>query len=119
MARDTESQLHQDQILSFFLILLCGGLTLGSVLLTAVNTKFVANQYGNRVFPAWVALAIFKVGAIPVTILSLFLIYSAAAESPRAGAPGATRGDYGRYRARSAEISFSFRVAMDRTEISE
>jgi YihY family inner membrane protein len=65
----------KNQILSFFLILLCGGLTLGSVLLTAVNTKFVANQIGNRVFPAWLALAIFKVGAIPVTILSLFLIY--------------------------------------------
>jgi len=65
----------KNQILSFFLILLCGGLTLGSVLLTAVNTRFVANQYGIREFPVWLPLAIFKLGAIPVTILSLFLIY--------------------------------------------
>ena len=65
----------KNQILSFFLILLCGGLTLGSVLLTAVNTRFVATLYGVRVFPVWLSLAIFKVAAIPVTILSLFLIY--------------------------------------------
>jgi membrane protein len=65
----------KNQILSLFLILVCGGLALGSVLLTAVNTKFVADQYGIRVFPAWLSLAIFKAGAIPVTILSLFLTY--------------------------------------------
>ena len=35
----------RNQILSLFLIILCGGLTLGSVLLTAVNTQFVATQY--------------------------------------------------------------------------
>ena len=65
----------RNQILSFFLILLCGGLTLGSVLLTAVNTKFVTNQYGVRAFPVWLPLAIFKLAAIPVTIFSLLLIY--------------------------------------------
>jgi membrane protein len=65
----------KNQILSLFLILVCGGLALGSVLLTAVNTKFVADQYGIRVFPAWLSIAIFKAGAIPVTILSLFLTY--------------------------------------------
>ena len=31
----------RNQILSLFLIILCGGLALGSVLLTAVNTQFV------------------------------------------------------------------------------
>jgi membrane protein/epoxyqueuosine reductase len=65
----------RNQILSFFLILLCGGLALGSVLLTAMNTKFVATQYGINVFPAWLSLAIFKVAAIPMTILSLFVVY--------------------------------------------
>lgn len=64
-----------NQLLSLFLIITCGGLALGSVLLTAMNTSFVASQYGIKVFPAWLSLAIFKAGAIPVTILSLFLVY--------------------------------------------
>jgi membrane protein len=63
----------RNQILSLFLILLCGGLTLGSVLLTAVNTTFVASEFALR--EAWLPLLIFKIAAIPVTILSLFLIY--------------------------------------------
>ncbi len=63
----------RNQILSLFLIILCGGLALGSVLLTAVNTKFVTVQYGIKA--AWLPLAIFKVAAIPVTILSLWLVY--------------------------------------------
>jgi YihY family inner membrane protein len=63
----------RNQILSLFLIILCGGLALGSVLLTAVNTKFVTAQYGLKA--AWWPLVIFKVGALPVTVLSLLLIY--------------------------------------------
>ena len=65
----------RNQILSLFMILLCGGLSLGSVLLTAVNESYIANQYGLHVIPAWLSLTIFKLAAIPVTILSLFLSY--------------------------------------------
>jgi membrane protein len=65
----------RNQILSLFMILLCGGLTLGSVLLTAMNTRFITAQYGNQDVPKWLLLGIFKLGAIPVTILSLFLVY--------------------------------------------
>lgn len=65
----------RNQVLSFFLILLCGGLALASVLLSAVSTKFVAAQYGIKVFPVWLSLGIFKVGAIPMTILSLAVVY--------------------------------------------
>lgn len=65
----------KNQILSLFMILLCGGLALGSVVLTAVNQRFVAEQWGYQVIPAWLSLTIFKVAAIPVTILSLFLTY--------------------------------------------
>jgi membrane protein len=64
-----------NQLLSLFMIILCGGLALGSVLLTAMNRKFVAAEYGITVFPAWLSLALFKGIAIPVTILSLFLVY--------------------------------------------
>ncbi len=63
----------RNQILSFFLIILCGGLALGSVLLTAVDTKYVTAQLGMQ--EAWLPLALFKLAAIPVTILSLLLIY--------------------------------------------
>jgi membrane protein len=65
----------RNQILSLFLILLCGGLALGSVLLTAVNQRYIANQYGLQVIPAWLSLSVFKLAAIPVTVLSLLLTY--------------------------------------------
>lgn len=63
----------RNQILSFFLILLCGGLALGSVLLTAVNTTYVTTRLGMQ--QVWLPLVLFKLAAIPVTVLSLFLIY--------------------------------------------
>ena len=62
-----------NQLLSLFLILLCGGLALGSLLLTAVNTRFLTAEYGLK--GAWAPLLIFKLAAIPVTILSLLLTY--------------------------------------------
>jgi YihY family inner membrane protein len=65
----------KNQILSLFMILLCGGLALGSVLLTAVSQRYVADQWGVRVIPAWVSLTIFKLAAIPITMLSLCLTY--------------------------------------------
>ena len=65
----------RNQMLSFLLILLCGGLALASVLLTAVSAKFVTTQYGIHVFPVWLNLGLFKLGAIPMTILSLFVTY--------------------------------------------
>jgi YihY family inner membrane protein len=62
-----------NQLLSLFLIILCGGIALGSLLLTAVNTRFLSTEYGLKA--AWVPLAIFKLAAIPVTILALLLTY--------------------------------------------
>lgn len=63
----------RNQLLSLFLMILCGGLALGSLLLTAVNTKFVTVQYGLSA--AWLPLVLFRVAAIPVTVLSLLLVY--------------------------------------------
>ena len=65
----------KNQLLSFFLILLCGGLALGSVLLTAMNENYIKNQFGAGPVPAWVSMAIFKMAAVPVTIMTLFLTY--------------------------------------------
>jgi YihY family inner membrane protein len=56
-----------NQLLSLFMILLCGGLALCSVLLTEINPEFKSGGW------AW-ALA-YKAAAIPITILSLFLTY--------------------------------------------
>jgi YihY family inner membrane protein len=65
----------RNQVLSLFLIILCGGLGMGSVLLTAEGQQFFALQYGLRAIPDWLTLTVFKLAAIPVTVLSLFLTY--------------------------------------------
>ncbi len=54
---------------------LCGGLVLSSFLLTAVNQEFLKSQLNLHFLPAWMAFAMFKLAAIPITILALFLIY--------------------------------------------
>jgi YihY family inner membrane protein len=64
-----------NQVLSFFLILLCGGLFVGSVLLTTVNQQFAANEFGISAIPGWASVLSFKIAAVPVTILGLFLTY--------------------------------------------
>jgi uncharacterized BrkB/YihY/UPF0761 family membrane protein len=65
----------KNQLLSLGLILLCGGLVLSSFLLTAVNQEFLKAQLNLRFLPPWMAFAIFKLAAIPMTILALFLVY--------------------------------------------
>jgi uncharacterized BrkB/YihY/UPF0761 family membrane protein len=65
----------RNQLLSLGLILLCGTLVLGSFLLTALNQEFLKSALNLRFLPPWMALTIFKVAAVPITILALFLIY--------------------------------------------
>jgi len=65
----------KNQLLSLGLILLCGGLVLSSFLLAAVNEDFLKSQFNLRFLPAWLAFVVFKLAAIPITILALFLIY--------------------------------------------
>ena len=54
----------KNQILSLFMILLCGALALGSLLLTAASKQ-----------PGWLSFPLFRLAAIISTILSLFLTY--------------------------------------------
>ena len=54
----------KNQVLSLFMIVLCGGLALGSILLTAVNRQ-----------PDWLSIPLYRIAAIPVTMLCLFLTY--------------------------------------------
>jgi len=66
----------KNQLLSLGLIFLCGGLALLSFLMTALNQRYLGTLLGlGRGVPLWINLIFFKVAALPVSILSLFLIY--------------------------------------------
>jgi uncharacterized BrkB/YihY/UPF0761 family membrane protein len=73
----------RNQIVSLGLIFICGGLALGSMLLTALNQQsFRVNAYPNNWMQnlvgggvAWVSLLFFKLAAVPLAVLVLFLIY--------------------------------------------
>ena len=66
----------KNQLLSFGLILLCGGLALGSFLLTAMNHELLGRLFGaDEPVPQWLLLIIFKLVAIPMIMLALFLTY--------------------------------------------
>ena len=66
----------KNQLLSFGLILLCGSLALGSFLLTAMNHEWLAKLFGaNQLVPQWLLLVVFKLVAIPMIMLALFLTY--------------------------------------------
>lgn len=64
----------RNQVMSFGLILLCGGLVIASAMLTAVNQGFVQSRIGGPI-PAWMTLLLFKLVAVPLTMLALFLTY--------------------------------------------
>ena len=64
----------RNQLMSFGLIILCGGMVIGSATLTAVNQGYVQSRISGDI-PAWVPQLLFKLVAIPLTMLALFLIY--------------------------------------------
>jgi membrane protein len=64
----------RNQIMSFGLIILCGGLVIASAMLTAVNQAFVESRIGGGLHP-WMTLLLFKLVAVPLTMLALFLTY--------------------------------------------
>ena len=66
----------KNQLVSLGLIFLCGGLALLSLMLTAMNTRWIEGAMGGHAAARpWVQLAIFKVAALPVSVLALFLVY--------------------------------------------
>jgi membrane protein len=66
----------KNQLVSLGLIFLCGGLALVSLMLTALNSRWLESTMGNRAADqAWVQLAIFKLAALPISVLNLFLVY--------------------------------------------
>ncbi len=67
----------RNQIVSLGLIFATGGLAVLSTLLTAINTQYFASLHGGEIpkVLAWVNVALFKMAAVPVSILILFLVY--------------------------------------------
>jgi membrane protein len=66
----------RNQLISLGLIFLCGGLALLSLAMTAMNSQWITNVFGTRADVAVIVnLVIFKLAALPVSILALFLIY--------------------------------------------
>jgi len=66
----------KNQLVSLGLIFLCGGLALLSLMLTAMNTRWIESAMGGHAaMQAGVQLALFKVAALTVSILALFLVY--------------------------------------------
>jgi membrane protein len=55
------------------MIFLCGGLALLSVMLTALNRQWLGAWSGAA--GSWLNLLLFKVAAVPISILALFLVY--------------------------------------------
>jgi YihY family inner membrane protein len=67
----------RNQILSLGLIFLCGGLALASFMLTALNAQFLEEAFGrfDQRVPTAAKMVIFKVAAIPLSMLALFFAY--------------------------------------------
>jgi membrane protein len=62
----------RNQIVSLGLIFLCGSLTLISFVLTAVNRQIVSGWFP---VPAFLGLLLFKIAAVPISILALGFMY--------------------------------------------
>jgi uncharacterized BrkB/YihY/UPF0761 family membrane protein len=66
----------KNQLIALGMIFACGGLALGSVLLTALNKQWLTAWMGSLGgVRAWINLLIFKLAAVPFSILALFLVY--------------------------------------------
>jgi membrane protein/epoxyqueuosine reductase len=57
------------------MIFVCGSLALLSLMLTALNRKWLGNWAGAQSGAVWLNLLVFKIAAVPLSILALFLVY--------------------------------------------
>lgn len=66
----------RNQGVSLVLIFACGALAMISTMFTALNNQMLINMFGdNGAILGWLGHAVFKIAAIPLSILALFLIY--------------------------------------------
>jgi uncharacterized BrkB/YihY/UPF0761 family membrane protein len=71
----TNRSYWKNQLVSLGMVFACGALVLLSLVFTAYNREWVAAWAGKGALAAWLTLLLFKVAAVPVSILMLFLIY--------------------------------------------
>ena len=66
----------KNQLVALGMIFACGGLALLSFLLTALNTAWMADWgVSHAAIQNWVNMLFFKLAALPISILALFLVY--------------------------------------------
>lgn len=65
----------KNQLISLGMVFVCGVLVLLSLVFTAYNREWVVAWAGKGALASWLTLLLFKVAAVPVSILTLFLIY--------------------------------------------
>jgi membrane protein len=65
----------RNQVLAVGMIFLCGGLALISLMLTAANNRWITDLSGTGAAANWLSRLIFKLAAVPVSMLALFLVY--------------------------------------------
>ncbi len=64
-----------NQAVSQGLIFICGALTLASTSAAALNLQYLSSTFGSGAFGGFLELALFKVVALPLMMLVIFLIY--------------------------------------------
>jgi membrane protein len=65
----------KNQLVALGMIFLCGALALLSLMLTAANKQWTSTWHWMSGVEWWLNLLMFKLAAIPISILALFLIY--------------------------------------------
>jgi membrane protein len=65
----------KNQLVALGMIFLCGALALVSLMLTALNKQWISAWGSLGPVQGWLNLLMFKLAAVPISILALFLIY--------------------------------------------
>jgi uncharacterized BrkB/YihY/UPF0761 family membrane protein len=65
----------KNQLIALGMIFLCGALALLSLMFTALNKQWVGAWNALGPVQSWLNLLMFKVAAVPISILALFLVY--------------------------------------------
>ena len=65
----------KNQLVALGMIFLCGALALLSLMLTAANKQWISTWHWLGAVQWWLNLLMFKLAAVPISILALFLVY--------------------------------------------
>jgi uncharacterized BrkB/YihY/UPF0761 family membrane protein len=66
----------KNQLVALGMIFACGGLAMLSLALTGLNQEWMSSWLGGHAeVQAWLKLLVFKLAALPLSILALFLVY--------------------------------------------